>query len=99
MKKLQRITYTKKLGITEVDWPAVKKEMDEKIAAFEKDGYRNPQLFADEYQNWIEMTYTESDEDYAKRIEEQKKKSESDRARRIEKLKKEAKELGLKVEE
>jgi hypothetical protein len=97
MKMLQRIIYTKRIGITEVDWPAFKKEADERILAYEKDGCKDPKIFGDEYSIWIEMTYTESDEDFAKRLAKEKQKSESARIQRIEKLKKEAKELGLEI--
>jgi hypothetical protein len=97
-KKPERITFTYKLGITEVDWPAVKAEVDDKIQKWEKDGYKNPRLCHDEYEIWIEVTKVEDDESYAARIAEAEKKEEFSRARRIEKLKKEAKELGLKVE-
>jgi hypothetical protein len=98
-KKLERLVFKYKIGITEVDWSAFRKEVDEKVAVFEKDGYKNPMVFSDEYSIWVEMTKIEDDESYATRVAEEKKKMEMSRARRIEKLKKEAKELGLKVGE
>lgn len=96
--KIERKTFIENMGITEVDWPAFKRAVDQRVAELTARGFINPRIYNDEYSIWLEMTKIEDNESYNKRLADSEKSGPIWVAQRIEKLKKEAKELGLKVE-
>ena len=102
--KIERKTFVEKMGITEVDWPAfkrvvdqLKRVVDQRVAELTARDFINPRIFSDEYSIWLEMTKIEDDESYNKRLADSEKSEQIRVAQRIEKLKKEAKELGLEI--
>lgn len=96
-KKIERKTFIEQMGIIEVDWPAFKRVVDQRVTDLMAHGFVNPKIHNDEYSIWLEMTKIEDDESYNKRLADSEKSEQIRVAQRIEKLKKEAKELGLEV--